>query len=399
MENFELKKMSHYPGLIEFSWNDIGGIYHVFRNRKLIYKGTDSECKDNDLNSKGNYVYSIEQVQNGEVLNVITLQTASYSIGENLENPLQALVFSTIVTKEKIVLSWEYIRQVEEYSIYRDDDFLAIVKTNQYSDYNFSLNKSYVYKILFKRPLVQTREVLGRGKSVVASIIESVSPNSNKEKVSWEEFRVIKLIGKANNLLIPTKEKKAKENIDDWKFRYTTFLKEKWTTNLNVLSVDHYFKGDDRDFDVRGASFRTRVNIRLNFKDEKKRLVYTKEVGETLSYNRAKKFRQKATASNKDIKLIKLDYKEQEVGFLLTHSVGNPIVSSAPGIDYKVQSRINRDGSFDITGFHDQAPHHEIYLSRGSDGDWIPIHLAESKGLVCMSEVIASRYWRYSNFE
>ena len=61
---------------------------------------------------------------------------------------------------------------------------------------------------------------------------------------------------------------------------------------------------------------------------------------------------------------------------------------------------MRRDGTFDMTGFHDQAPHHEIYINREVKGaDWMPIHQAESKGLAWMSRIIAWQYWRFSNFE
>ena len=72
---------------------------------------------------------------------------------------------------------------------------------------------------------------------------------------------------------------------------------------------------------------------------------------------------------------------------------------SAPPIDYEVRAVFRRDGTFDMTGFHDQAPHHEIYLTRGEGSQWRTIHLSKSKGLAWMSGVIAWQYWRFSNFE
>lgn len=398
MKRFEIKSLSHHPNLIEFTWHDIGGMYHVYRDRELLYEGSVAEFKDGDFNHARMYNYSIEQVENGVVVRVIALQTSAYAEQRNIENPLQFLVMSTIVTKKKIVLSWEEISEVDEYDVYRNNEFMARVSINHFTDYRFSLDESYVYTILSKRLLAKSEETLSKSKSVVATIFGALNPISNKEEAATEEFRVTKLIGKPNSLLIPVLEKQRRTNINRWKFRYTTFLKEKWIKNPNIVAMDHYFKGDDRDFDSEAKRFRTRVDIELTYDKPKTPLTFTKEIGQTVSYNRAKRFRKRAVASYDGIKLVRLDHEEQEVGFLLTHSVGNPLVT-APEIDYEVRAVMQRNGTFDITGFHDQAPHHEIYMSRGSEKNWMPIHLAESKGLAWMSEITAWQYWRHSNFE
>ena len=98
------------------------------------------------------------------------------------------------------------------------------------------------------------------------------------------------------------------------------------------------------------------------------------------------------------ITLKRTNHGEEEAGFHLTHAVGNPL-TAAPEINYEVRAVMRRDGTFDMTGYHDQAPHHEVYLTRGAGSDWKPIHQADSKGLAWMSEVIAWQYWRISNFE
>lgn len=398
VNKFEIKSLSHRPDLIEFTWDDIGGTYHVYRDLELLYEGTVAEFKDGDFNHARMYNYSIEQVENGKVVRVIALQTSAFAEQRNIENPLQFLVMSTIVTRMKIVLSWEEISEVDEYNVYRNGEYMATVKTNHFTDYKFSLDESYVYTILSKRPLAKSEETLSKSKSVVATIFGVVNPVSNQEKAATEEFRVTKLIGKANSLLIPVLEKQRRRNIDEWKFRYTTFLKEMWIKNPNIVAMDRYFKGDGRNFDSEGKGFRTRVDIELTYNKPGTPLVFTKEIGQTVSFNWAKRLRQKAVSSYKGIKFVRLDHGEREVGFLLTHSVGNPLVT-APEIDYEVRAIMHRDGTFDMTGFHDQAPHHEIYMSRGSNQNWMPIHLAESKGLAWMSEITAWQYWRYSNFE
>ena len=75
-------------------------------------------------------------------------------------------------------------------------------------------------------------------------------------------------------------------------------------------------------------------------------------------------YRKAALLESEGIVLERSDHKNGEAGFLLTHAVQNPLVN-APDVDYEVRAVLRRDGLFDMTGYHDQAPHHEIYLIRG----------------------------------
>ena len=85
-----------------------------------------------------------------------------------------------------------------------------------------------------------------------------------------------------------------------------------------------------------------------------------------------------------------------EKGFQLIHSVHNPIVF-APRIDYEVDAFIDEEGVYDVCGWHDEAPHHEVYVAFDQE-KWEPIHLAESKGLLWLADLMGVHYWRFSNF-
>ena len=225
-----------------------------------------------------------------------------------------------------------------------------------------------------------------------------LNPVSSKEKRQIERFPVTKVIAKPTRLLIPVQERARRQNVDRWRFRYMTFLEDDWVLNPNPLSRNRFFKGDDRGFDPNGESYRTCVDVELAYDLERSPLTFTKDVGPSIAYNSLKCFRKQATASNDGIILERKDHKENESGFHLIHAVGNPL-TAAPSIDYGVRAVMRRDGTFDMSGYHDQAPHHEVYLMRGAGNEWRPIHQAESKGLAWMSEVIAWQYWRVSNFD
>ncbi|MFS0576047.1 DUF3238 domain-containing protein [Sporosarcina sp. 179-K 3D1 HS] len=394
---FEIKTVLHEADLISFTWNDVGGLYRVYKDGTHLYEGTVAEFSDGDFTHAKLYTYTIERLENGEVVDVIVLQTSAFAEEKNKENPLQSIVMTTIVAKTQIALSWEKIKDIEEYHILRNGVYVETVRRNRYIDRDISLDEPSTYSIHAERPLAQSEEQLNVSKSIVSQVFGSLNPFATKEEAEVEQFWITKEIDPPSQLLLPIQEKEPRNKVDRWKFRYTTFLADKWVTNPNVLSPNHYFKGDGRGFNPEGKGFRTRVDVGLAYDLDRSPLTFTKQVGESVAYNYLKRYRERAAASPDGITLKRLDHGEEESGFLLQHAGGNPL-TTAPQIDYEVTAVMRRDGLFDIWGYHDQAPHHEVYLARG-DGKWEDIHLAESKGLAWMSRIVAWQYWRISNLQ
>jgi hypothetical protein len=395
---FEIERVTHEADSIAFTWNDTGGFYRVFKDEDHVYEGTACEFSDGDLQQSKMYRYTIERLENDSVVDVIVLQTSAFAQVKDQENPLQSLVLTTIVAKTQIALSWEEIADVEQYEIYRNGMLVDTIETNRYIDRDISMDESYTYAIHSVRPLENSKEDLSTGKAVLSQVYGALNPFSSKEEAAVEEYTVIKRVAAPNVLLVPMEERKRISSVDQWKFRYTTFLTEEIIQNPNLLSPNHYFKGDDRGFDVDGESYRSRVDVELDYGLKGSPLTVTKDVGQSVAYNYLKTLRDTETASSEGIEFERSDHGMDEAGFLLNHSVGNPL-TTAPEIDYHVHAVLRRDGTFDMTGYHDQAPHHEIYLQRGESAEWIRIYQAESKGLAMMSEVTAWKYWRHSNIQ
>lgn len=397
-KRFEVQAVEHRHDVIEFTWTDIGGTYQVYRDALILYEGTVAKFRDGHFKHAKMYHYTIERVVNDQVVDVIALQTTAFAEDRNAKNPLQFLVMTTIVAKTQIALSWEEINDVKEYDVYRNGVLLSNVKTNQYIDRDFSLDESYTYVVQSKRPLAKSVERLSKVKSVAAMIYGLFLPTIDRKNPAVERFSVTKVITNPRRLLVPILQRRKREEIDDWQFRYTTFLREALIKNPNRLSKNQFFQGDGRDFHPIGAQYRTRVDVELNYSNQASPIKCTRSVGETVAFNRFGRIQEKATAEEDGITFEKSMHQQGEVGFLLTHGIKNPLVM-APSIDYEVRAVLRRDGLFDMTGYHDQAPHHEIYLMRGMGSAWTPIHLAESEGLAWMSGLIGWHYFRYSNFE
>ena len=321
---FEIKTVVHQADVISFTWNDVGGTYHVYKDEEHVYEGTVPEFSDGDFKHAKLYTYAIERVENGEVVDVIALQTSAFAEQKNKDNPLQSLVMTTIVAKTQIALSWEEMSDVEDYDVFRNGLYITTVKNNCYMDRDFSLDETYRYAIRSQASACQIRRIFNVSKSIISTIFGLLNPVSSKEQAAVEVFEMTKWIAKPQELLVPVQDRIRRPNVDRWKFRYTTFLADRWVKNPNILAWNHYFKGDGRGFDVHGDGFRTRVDIGLAYDQIGAPLTFTKAVGPSIAYSRLKRFREQATASHEGISLKRLDHKQEESGFYVTHAVGNP---------------------------------------------------------------------------
>ncbi|WJY26959.1 MULTISPECIES: DUF3238 domain-containing protein [Sporosarcina] len=395
-ERFEITSVTHDIGRIAFDWDDAGGTYHVYKDGEHVYEGTSADFQDTDFTPGKLYDYTIEREEDGEVKDVIIVQTSPLDMEKNADNPLQSLVMTTIVAKTQVALSWERMKDTERYTVYRNGEELATVEANRFIDRDFPKDEPLTYSIYSERPIADSEEKYNISKSIIAKVFGIFYPKTTEKKASIEGFTMMKSIGRIDALLKPVRDRKPPEQVEQWHFRYKTFLEDDILENPNVLSPNRYFKGDNRRFDPESDAFRTCVDIDLDYSRKDSPLIMTKEVGESVAYGLDKKVRERDTASDEGIGMKQLDHGEGETGFFLTHAVGNPL-TTAPDINYEVQAVLRKNGTFDLTGYHDQSPDHEIYLRRGSGTRWIPVHQSRSEGLAYMTEVTAFQYWRYSN--
>lgn len=391
---FEISSVIHTHDAIRFTWPDIGGMYYVYRDEELLYEGTVPEFRDGQFKHAKLYHYSIERVVDGVVADIVRLQTSPYAEKRNVENPLQFLVMTTIIARTQIALSWELIKDVETYEIYRNEVFLGKIKGNQYIDRDISLNETYVYRIQASRLLKKSEERFSKGKSIIAKTLGKLA--RFKKEAGVEEFVVIKEIRPLKELLIPVLDRKVPPKVNDWKFRYMTFLAGTTFKNPYVFSRNCYFKGDGRGFNPESDRFRTCVDVALHYHLPRSPMTFKKRVGKTIAYSKVGRIREIAVAPSDQIKLERMDHQVGESGFLLTHDVRNPLVQ-APAINYEVRAILCQNGLFDMTGFHNQAPHHEVYLMKDEE-EWLPIYSAESEELIWMADILGWRYWRHLNF-
>lgn len=392
-KQFEVQQMDHSLEDIVFNWNDTGDFYRVYKNEQQVYEGTAPTFTDGELDTSHPFQYTIERIEEGKVEDVIVIQTSALTEVEEGEHPLQRLVITTIAASSQIALSWERIQNVEKFDIYRNGQYIDTVTDNRYIDRQASLSETVVYSVSATRPIIDSNQEMNVAKSIVSKVYEVIAPPSEDNKASEEIYTFSIRVKRRDELLKPVAERKKAKEVERWKFRYTTFLKDDMLKNPNLLSPIPYFTGDDRDFNPEGKSFRTRVDIHGEFVGGDSTMKFEKATGPSIGLNYMKRYKRHGHASVEGIEIERLEGKPTEVHFAINHDVGNPLTTSPP-IHYEMKAHLDQEGNLDLVGYHNDAPHHEIYLSL-DDEDWCTIHKAESEGLVYLSGVLADNYWRY----
>ncbi|MBZ5200718.1 DUF3238 domain-containing protein [Planomicrobium chinense] len=398
-KHLEIDLLQQTDTMIYFEWSHTGDECLVKRDADTVYTGTKNSFRDENLQIGELYIYTIERLgTDGQVKERIKMQTSTEDHTKDTVNYLQQIAFTTIVLESKIILAWGDIDGIEEYEIYRDGEPLETTRKTQFTDSDVEMDREYSYWIRAERPLEQSETGFSEEKSIAARFFGLLNIKSSQQEAAMEKFWMMKKIAPLKQLLADSPQVNVAEFNQVWDFRYTTFLPDEYLTNPNLLSPNRYFAGDNRTFDPESSHYRTQVTFSLQLGKEDAKLELHKDVGPSIAYDWRKKFRKADVASSEGIQLEKVKEDERNVVVNLTHSVGNPLTTS-PNIDYDVSATFYRDGHYDITGLHDQAPNHEVYLKNDQMDDWLQIHEAESKGLAWMSRSIASQYWRISNFE
>ncbi|RNF38707.1 DUF3238 domain-containing protein [Planococcus salinus] len=396
---FDINLLEQSDTAIYFTWTKTGDTCRVIRDETVIYTGTHNAVKDENLERGEFYTYTIERLdQEEKVVDRIKMQTGTENKEHNHLNRLQAITVTAIVSENRISLAWGEIQGVEEYEIYREGELVDTVTATQYTDRNVPMDQSYTFWIRCKRPLPDSEENFGEEKFIAARLFGLFNRRPSRSEPAMEDFWLTKKIGRLDRLLVDRHQAQDRPQFSKWYFRYMTFLPDRIIQNPNMLSPNRYFSGDDRSFDPEAKRYRTQVEFSIELNDKSAICEFHKDIGTSVAYNWRRKFRKADVASTEGIHFEEVRENDRTATVFYTHKVGNPI-TTAPDISYEVSAVFYHNGTYDISGIHDQSPNHEVYLKDGASEEWEMIHEAESKGLAWMAGPIARQYWRISNFE
>ncbi|MBL4953332.1 DUF3238 domain-containing protein [Neobacillus sp. YIM B02564] len=243
-------------------------------------------------------------------------------------------------------------------------------------------------------------------KDRIKELDESIKKNNiiltaeEKEDSYYDEINIVKEI---SNINIQTQGYKflsletAAASTKQWTLRYTTFLADYWVENPNLFSKYRWFTGDDRGYNATASSYRTRADVNICFCSAGNSVGLNRSVGTTHGYDKNKKFLKSGTASSSGIDIENLNLGKSKITFKLTYAVGNPLVTSLD-IDYYVNAEFYSNGNYKLSGEHDQAPHHEVYLKGSNSSSYQKMHQAATKGLEWLAPPMPNKSWAKSNF-
>ncbi|MBF0671557.1 MAG: DUF3238 domain-containing protein [Salinibacterium sp.] len=164
-------------------------------------------------------------------------------------------------------------------------------------------------------------------------------------------------------------------NVINRSFVYNTFISPE-VTETPLACVEQHLNGgvwtggDNRGFLTArpgvGQTSRTSVYVPIDFfglagaEVNTRYNTISKVVGYTHSYDANGIPVESAQASASGIALAYIQNTDAYGERYVEHSMINPLCMGAPAIDYQVNFSSNVDGWMSVSGYHDQAPHHEV---------------------------------------
>jgi hypothetical protein len=371
---------------ITISWSEIPGAveYKIYQGESEVYSGTKVNFTHDNLEPGKPYKYNLIAVDSeGESIANIILKTKTnesegLSANSSSRFPIKEVNVSTISNGEYIKFDWNDISQIEEYDVIKNGELIESINESVFNDKLDGKKERIVYEFLGKIP-VDEQEKKIRLSQIEENLGEIGSDNKNTEDLLYDYVSIIKIIDKkkyeTDSVSINADD--GGDSVDNVKIRYTTFIADRYVENpvpyaLRLTGDDweeevEYFGGDNRDFAVVHSRYRTQINIEADFTDED--IDLDKDVGTSKFYDENKNLIQTAKASASGIKMISDDITQDEAYFRIDHEVGIPYLEDSdeftpPAIDYEFTAYLYReDGEFEIDGWHDGAPSHEMYIS------------------------------------
>ncbi|GIN97228.1 hypothetical protein J6TS1_30980 [Siminovitchia terrae] len=380
-KSFPIKAVEQATNEIIFYFKGGKGPFRIYREGRLIYEGADEAFRDSELAAETTYLYTIEIGTRRGSPERLKVQTSTAAESKELENVLKNCIQTTIISRSLVAMEWEPIEGAEEYLIYRNGKRIGKVEEPIFVDRWVRSQVEYTYRVYAERPLALDQDV-DHGYRVTKK-------EAKEQNVAMEKFQMTKVLDSLEEILNAEDRPLEKK---EWKFLYKTFVSKNWIKNLDHTSPYRYFKGEGRSFDPSSEAYRSMSEIVVTADGSEIKL--NKDIGKTKGYGMLRKLKGEVVPSDDGIFLEEVEIEKEKASFVLRHSVEDPLVE-LPAVDYQVWAEFFQSGYYDITGIHEQAPNHEVYLKHGIQRSWTTLHQSKDEG----RELAAPMHWRMSNFK
>lgn len=383
---------------ITLDWNDVGNTYEIYNNRgKKIWSGTQSEFTQSNLQKDNKYDYTLKVLNSKkEIINEMVIKTTTkkeqasskqqaialnkQSIAKQAELNEQEKLYATAVTStltdQKVTISWDGEIPDDDgvLDVYRNGQKIGSTTQNNFSDSNVEANKEYVYEFIGNKKMSdeeinQIKEELKKNETEITK---------EQEELFYDTYSLTRTIktDMENPNLNSFKENKLSTNEASlaataspaYMMRYTTFIPMKYAKNpFAAAAKTEYFNGNNRGFNVFSDSFKTRMDVMISFPNGKGTATLpssNKQVGTTYYYDKDYNQIGKATASSSGMNIRDVVSGTNKVSYNAYHDIGIPYLNAlTPDITYSYNATVYSDGRYNITGSHDKAPSHEMYIA------------------------------------
>ena len=234
-----------------------------------------------------------------------------------------------------------------------------------------------------------------------STLEEIVRDTGVTEAEAVEEFEAVEL--KSIDIVMPASgffstSAQASTQPSATSFRYTTFIPEEkvfdFMVNLCPAGGGSYFLGDDRTFDSTSTSFRTRVNVRVDWLAGGV-VSSTKSAGLSTSYTFIRVsdyygyYVKDSGYSNLSEVTVKTKYSSTTyVVFTIDHNAVDPMcpaaVAANSGIKYRYDVTVQRSGNYGLEGWALRAPAHEAYIRDSESPAWKTVFQRTNSGFGCL---------------
>lgn len=368
---------------IQINWKDIGDSYVIEVNGEEYTETPEESVHLTDLEPGNPYEVAIKAKSKENISDIFVVQTLTKRTEQETSNSeyiLEPAITTAIVKDDQVKIIFEDLpEQNMNYVVTKNDTEFGKLKGKKpfIIDTDLEANEKYRYALIGAQKLDfnERREAV---KSLKENKISKEMLDIDDIEKEFELARTVKTLN----------SKKANQaHAENWysygvgaEFVYTTFIKPHNATFVPFLvggSVKyHKFKGDGRNFDRHAVSpkYRTKTWVRVTFPDSGgSKVRFRKYINPTTGqHNTTKEWVTKAPAvKNNKVYLKNKQESSTKAVFTVYHDAKNSLHDmdfeafkvSSPGITYQYRGEVYKNGYFNIVGYHDRAPHHEMSYS------------------------------------
>jgi len=372
-----------------------GERYKIYKDEKLVYQGKNNKYIDNL--DQDTHKYRVGIYQNNKLKDVISLKSSdkpksvkmnTYSLSSTEENTsnlekmktdVENTVLESIVTMNSVELKWPEITDEDgTYEIYRNGEKIGQTKSLNYIDKNLKANTEYDYEVQVNISVSSEEKANIEQEATEQGVTLN---DTDKKELFYHTGSVSTLVKTPINTetslksdeLIKTKASTSTGTMkataagftkdNEFSVEYKTFIPYKTVKDrLPGPNYGTYLHGDNRGYDMYSNKYRTYTQANAQFTNPTSVTLFP-YIGTSYRYSdkEGKHELDRAKASTSGIKLSVHGKNTRKLWWSVDHSVGVPFGKAYPNIDYYYTAVIKSSG-FSITGEHDKAPNHEVYL-------------------------------------